>query len=430
MLISAFIISIPIIDLLTALDERLNILAIPIGTIIKLLFLIAAIAYSFRFSNKKEFFLLTSVFLIYILHAFANNIFASSGVFFDDVRLLLKYWSLFFFSIFALIYVRKNAIDKKVLLTSLSISLILYSFFIIFPTIINANFPSYYYTEEGSVGWYYSANEIGPIIILLIIFANYAIKSIGPKPIYLSSAIVGIISVSLLSTKTALMSLFLFLIIQFFVFIIKKYKRLSFINIIFLIITVCSMLFTSTTQASILQMFDKALNTQKVSSVQMVENIKASDNKSNDVAPRNDEQIVEETDVFFEKMDIIMSHRLTKTVNILEQNQDVTVPQLLFGKTYYYLNSEVKTAEIDYVDFVLHFGIVGTILFFCVIIYLIISVFKTSSLYFKFIWLLFPFIAGLAGHVLTSPSVCIYLAISLMLFYKPPLKIEEKLSNN
>ena len=47
---------------------------------------------------------------------------------------------------------------------------VIYLLFILIPNVLNLGFGSYEITKKGSIGWFYTANEVGAIISILMPF--------------------------------------------------------------------------------------------------------------------------------------------------------------------------------------------------------------------------------------------------------------------
>ena len=62
---------------------------------------------------------------------------------------------------------KKNKKDISKMLSNL---FVVYLLFILIPNVLNLGFGSYEITKKGSIGWFYTANEVGAIISILMPF--------------------------------------------------------------------------------------------------------------------------------------------------------------------------------------------------------------------------------------------------------------------
>ena len=80
-----------------------------------------------------------------------------------------------------------------------------------------------------------------------------------------------------------------------------------------------------------------------------------------------------------------------------------------------------KLIEIDYLDIIIHYGIIGFIVYFLPLIYLFVRMLKEKSKKNPEFWLylilllLELMVSSFAGHVLSAPAVSIYLVLVMYL---------------
>ena len=174
-LIYTFLITLPILDLLSSISNRITDSFFSAGMIIKGLAIIIGIIYViFISSSRKRKITLWyfGVILVYLLFYFS---FKPDLLYYENfLREINNILRFIYFPI--MLFTFLNVFDEKdfpknLMNKILFVSLIIYIIFITIPTILNINFSSYSNTAyAGSVGWYYAANEISTILLLLFPF--------------------------------------------------------------------------------------------------------------------------------------------------------------------------------------------------------------------------------------------------------------------
>lgn len=120
----------------------------------------------------------------------------------------------------------KDKLDKIMLW-----NLIFYILIIIIPTILDINFKSYSNSSyAGSVGWYFSANEVSTILLLLFPFIYLLLKK--HKLLFSILFILSLFTISLIGTKVTLFGI---IIITFLIFITTLLKKKRILNEIVII---------------------------------------------------------------------------------------------------------------------------------------------------------------------------------------------------
>lgn len=283
---------------------------------------------------------------------------------------------------------------------------VIYLLFILVPNVLNLGFGSYEITKKGSIGWFYTANEVGAIISILMPFYLNEIINKKNKPIIFLSIIIIFYTLTAMGTKGPLLSFGIILIyyfIKYYKKIIKekKYKTLgitttSFIIVIFALI----MIIPKTTFYKNIIIHLDFLKVEKISDFK---NPKIIDH-------------------------FIFSQRLTFLNNTVKIYNKSPISSKLLGIGYIdnYGTDQVsmKMIEMDYFDILFRQGIIGIVIIFGGIVMMINKKKRTKKINDVYLLSLFLSIilALLTGHVITSPSVSIYVALIIDLIYNENIK--------
>ncbi len=381
-IISIFLLLEPLIDIFTSLQINFNITSFSLGIIFKFLFLLVILYYYIfivKIKNKK---IIIYIFLISFFVFF--NLFIVNGFAFENVSGLFR---IMFFPISLLfiyeIYKHKNKVINKKILRLVAL---FYSLFIIVPVLTNTAFDSYAVAKKGSLGWFYSANEISAILAILLpsifyyTFEKFKIYKLVPL-------IIVIISIFIIGTKTPLVSLLLCLLFFFVKYIIKCFFKKSYkkiICILFLFLTGLSLSIIFIPKTNIYKNTVIHLNFLKIEKVQELFDYKTIDH-------------------------FVFGRRLTFLSENNEFYANSSFDKKLFGIGFC---EEEKLVEMDIFDIFYRTGILGFMLFLLPVIQLLKHYKKNDKKYILSI-LMVLFSSVLAGHVLTAPSVSILVSIIL-----------------
>ncbi len=413
----------PVIDVLTAIMLHVFKIDFTIGVILRMIFL-GFMIYYLLFLNKnkdkkKSIIYIGIIFVYFILYSL-NIIFTKDiNCLSYEIKSLIKcfYFPILLISIYEIFSERKTKITPKLLRTLF----VIYSLLVFVPNILGIGFDSYSVTKSGSIGWFYTANEISAIISILMPIFIYCI--LEKKNIYLNifSLFILLYILTSMGTKGPLLS---FLIIVFYylirylkgIFKKKKYKSLGIVGLLFLLIFAFSILIIPKTN------FYKNI----VVHLEFLEVDSVSD-------------IVTSPKVIDH---FIFSQRLTfwNKTNKLYLKSNISSEFLGIGYIDNYSTDDVtmKMVEMDYVDLFYRHGIIGFIIFMIPFISVLVRIIK---LYFKnpkyndknkimgsymLSVVLALVLAFLTGHVITSPSVSIFVALIFNLFYNELCKGEVK----
>ncbi len=395
LIITIFILIGPILDLLTGVCIHTLKINFTIGIIVRVLFLLfICIVTIFIFKKKKLIIPYLIIGLYFIFYTLGIIIYKNSIGLFFEIQNLVKVF--YFPIIFLALYSIKDKVDieNKILIKVLFLYLIL----ILIPTVFGIGYKTYEITKKGTLGFFNSANEISGIISILtpIIFIIFKDKKNILLKILLGVAY--LIVILMMGTKTPLLSL-CFTIGVYLAYLTiesirkKKYKRII-ITISILIIGVFGLIL-------ILPKTNFYKNIKTHLDFLEVENI---------------------TDIFKDKK-LIDHFIFSQRLSFLEKENKLYNKSNLYLKTFGigYLKpngEETKMIEMDYFDIFYHHGIIGFIIYFSIIIYLIIKNIKFNKTFegymYKTSFLLAIILSFFTGHIITAPSVSIIVTILLL----------------
>lgn len=415
MIIMLFILTGPMIDLLTGVCLHYFHIQFTIGTIIRTLFLIWICLTSLFIYKKKALLVPYFIGAIYcIFYIIGIFLYKKSGLYIEIQNLIKVIY-------FPILLISFYSIKEEIKLTKLLLFTVLffYLIFIFVPTIFNIGYKTYEVTKIGTLGFFNSANEIGGIISILTPILFYILST--SKKYCLKGAILGIylVVILMMGTKTPLLIFIMTLglsIIYLFIDYIKQknYKKIFILSLImFAGITSLLGILPQTNFYKNIKTHLKFLKVKDITEIVEKE---------------------EYVDHF------IFSQRLTFLKKERKLYQKANSYQKLFGVGYLNNGKETKRIEMDYFDIYYSHGIVGFILISIMIIWILYQLAKakiplTYENYMMKTSLLYIFILSFfTGHIITTPSVSLIAsAIIILLFPKEKesiLVIGNKVKNN
>lgn len=457
-IIITFLLLQPLIDIFTTLSMNIFKSGVTFGLVIRGFFLLILLYYVLFSPDIKKNKKLVVVFtlLFYYAALYLLNILILKG--FPVLFLELKYFiKTFYFPItlLCLYTIYSSSKDKLIIKSSIfSILTLTYIGFILLPILTGSSLASYGGIKTGTTGWFYAGNEIGSIIAILL--PLLLIHFFKHKKI-ISSHIVTFLSIYIaliIGTKVPFLGLLFLLIYFVFYFSISFFftknkinKRLLLTPIITGIIIFLLILPTSNAGTNL------SIHINLIGESQLIETIerklginfgKKPVEKDPD-SKENDNPTVPSIPHKYEPSNLIFSSR---NVYLLNTKKDYDNSSLLvkfigmgFINNYGSSDQNLKAIEMDFHEIFYRYGVIGFIVYFSIPLFLLALIFKKTFLNFKrvikdsyFITLLFSLVLGLgiafiAGHVLTAPSVSIYLSVIMIVLYFKPLN-ETKDANN
>ena len=439
-----FVLLLPIIDLITSIQTRINPGGISIGMLIKGIILIISIFYVVFLSSSKYkkisiwyFFIIACFLLLYF--GFKIEL-LNINYLFNEVKYLFRIIYMPIVFVFLLTYFDEYGFDKKLFIVTMIITLIEYTILLITPLLLNIAFESYEGGLGGYVGWFYAANEISVIMVMLLPFIYYLLNIKFKYNILLIIPVFYVITA--IGTKVTFLGTIIIAILALIFILVKfgfKYNKYILGGIFILAVTIFFFFFAN--KITINNVKDLAaqedfvfVDTPVIDNNQ--EDIIEGESNDNVVAPPSDDTNLPQnsyTKEFFKKIiSFLLSSRdvyYLQTKNIYEATYQFDYPLLGMGfsNTEQINNVNIdKLIEMDYLDLYYHSGLLGLAIVLMPYLYIglliLKSLFKSMLtkdqlyyvLYNSIIVCMVLGIAGVAGHVLYSPAVSIYLALYLM----------------
>lgn len=404
----------PFIDLTSAITTRFTDVSISIGAILKGLLLIFLVIYTLFFSKSKYrkvsvIFIILSI-IFSICYLVTKPMFWSLEVVFNETNYLVKF--LFFpISFFAFLCIFDDvSFDKKNIEKLMLYTIITYSILLIIPILTSSSFNTYENGLYGMVGWFYAANEISTILVLLFPFSYLLISN---KRKYLFLGILPILLViSYVGTKVTLFGL---IISGFIVLVIsylhnKKILRNPFISCLLIFIVILIINFGSYTIKNFFTVLDTPSETEEIYECVGCEELPG-------------DSLLTKIKKYGLRLLSQRNYFLQNTNEIYLNNFNTET--LLFGIGFND-NEEInninvtKLIEMDILDIFYHFGVIAVILFFVPFLFLTYLLIKdkfklTKERVFYILMILMSLgISTVAGHVYMAPAVSIYVVIYCM----------------
>lgn len=412
----------PILDLLTSLMTRFIDFPMTIGMAIRGLFLFTMVIYLFfvnKSVHKKK-----SIIYLGILCIFSVMYFITKSDIFKvnflktEIIYLFKYM---YFPITALCLINvfdELKLEKEKVFKVCVFEAVLYSALIILPEVTNTAFSSYIGNNKGTVGWFYAANEIGAIMVALFPFLYYLLFQ--REGIIKTSIIfiIVILAMTLLGTKTSFLGMLITEVIYalYFLFNYKKNRAYG-LKWSIIIIVISFGLIPNIPAVKNLQNAISESSHIKEEYQEKKDKEKDYDKKYNINSPGAKRLIM-----------VVLSSRDKYFFDTLEIYENSSSSDKLFGIGFVNRN-EIndkkieKLIEIDPLDILFHYGLIGFIIYFSPLIYVAyrtiksifknkfrLSFFKLTNIY---VIGIITLISMIAGHVYSAPAVSIYVSFAM-----------------
>ena len=406
-LIIIFLYCQPFLDIIASILIKNNISNF-ITSGIRILFMLYLTIYLIiiPYENKKKTLIYIGLLLFnLIIHTSIILIYKDLGALSYEVRNTLStFYFTFVLLSFMTIYKESN-FNKK----HLKNIYLIYVILTFIPNILGIGYDSYWHSKVGSAGWFYSANVLGSIIIILLPTILPEFKN-DKKIVQILISLITLYVIFSIGTKTPVLGLFLIISTNLIYLFYKKIKEKNKKWII------------SLTTFIVVSLLGITLILPKTS---FYENIQI---HLNYLKKQNTNIISKE---FLDHF--IFSQRLTfENTTRKNYNKSHTLEKI-FGIGYIenYATDEVniKEIEIDYFDIFYREGIIGFILFFIPVIYIITKNLKGTKLTYKKVnkittISLILLLALFQGHIFITPAVSIFVALILTINSLNTLKKE------
>ncbi len=424
----AFILSFPFIDVLTSLITRFYAPPISIGIIIKGMFLaylfIYVIYHLFKGSEKRLLILTFIYFLLFLFWLFCflfNRIeYLTFSNIISEIILVFKYFSFIITLILMYLFVKYNKFGLTDFINVMNVTFICYIIIMLIPFITDTGFPSYRISPNiGTSGWFYSANEIGAILLLLLNHALSQLKKNNSLTNYLFIPMAIFLTLEI-GTKVVLFGVIFILIFHFGINLLNfKNSKLKYFLII---LPISFLLIINSAPIKNIQLNVTNEATKNPNSLENIDPDSGIPNYDIESTPIFD--FCETNDLLAKITSgrnyfICSNYKIYGSSDLSIQLTGIGISDIeLFG------NKNInKLIEIDIFDILFRFGLIGFIIYFLpfgLIFYLIFKnifkhrLFNLDILNYFFIILMQLGISLIAGHVLGAPSVSIYLAVTII----------------
>lgn len=391
----------------------------PVSELVRGSMLGIAIIYLFFYTNKNKktqlgLTYITIVFTFFLIHLYINSLEKEQFSLIIEVTHVIKTG---YFIVMLLTYLSiirswsKGKNWEAILLNIITLNMVQIIIIMLLATLTDTAKRTYQMlAKAGHTGWFFSGNELGVILAVGIcfLFLNYIEAEHNKKQKYFFILILLLTGVMLVvGTKVSLFSAissWITVIILTLIRLIKK--KNNGINVIVLCVAAIFMLiFIPVTPAG---------HNTNMRGFGM---FRTSENLTNDL----------EGEVEFVLEDVL-SGRSEFLQETRSQYQNATISQQLFGMGYGGNQADPKLIEMDFLDWFFGFGVIGFILLFIPIVMLVVQILIRIL---KLKWEILsptPIIISLsillvfgssfiAGHVLSSPAVSIYLVLAIAYLY-------------
>ena len=381
-LLVLFLVCQPLLDSLTCIQIKSNWSFISISALVRGLFFLYVLYYLWKEKKDRK---IIYLYLVYCVLEIAMQYLVFKNSLSVEVANLMQVFYLGFLIMFFKSY-KNEYLNTKLLV----FIYYLYISLIIGPFILGFGYYAweFYPEKSGYYGLFYGANEISAILVILFpIVLDYLLRC---KKYIISgiSIILSFICAYLVGTKTMLLGFIMTLLYLLIPFLYKYYKKFSwkykicFIGVVVLILILGCLILPHT---PVYKNIALALDYFKIDSSNIFS--------------------------YYGINKMIFSGRLEFVVNIFNELRWLGPLYYIFGIGKSILIS-LKGVEIDLFDILFTLGILGFI-FYLVFMYNSVKDTKLSGVY-RYTFILGLLISLIAGHVLISTNVSIYLAL---LFY-------------
>ena len=404
----------PILDVITSICSKTNSYLVSVGMIVKGLFLFYLIIFvlfkSKSHYKKNSIIFLIFLFLFSIIYVTSKNDLTGIQMLFDEFINLFKFLFLPVTFLGLLNYFDENKNLVNSLKSILKTNIVLYSLLIVIPYITNTDFSAYDRINVGSSGWFYSANEISAILVMLFPFLYIEMEK---RKYNILFTIITLLAVMLTGTKVGSIGIILtMLFLTIYKFKLNKIKDIFTHFCLIIIAALVSVMMFSTVD-------------------QKYEAIEKENGMSNQII------IIEENESLINWHNFLEKHRLENIffkifsgrdaffISIYDIYKASPVNEKLFGIGFSNRpsinNSNIeKMIESDILDILFRFGIIGFLLIiipFVVTFKKILNNNQKENIKYVFTIILIICISTISGHVLLSPAVAIYLVLLMMLIF-------------
>lgn len=228
----------PIIDAINSIISRNFTISFSIGMLAKAIFILYLFTYFvFQVENsksKKVFFYYTGALAIWFVLFLGNRIgLLNISNIFNECVYIFKYYYSVIILVLLYYFCKGNKFDNEKIKKLMLLSFFVYTALLFIPYITGTAYNSYKIgLNAGKVGWFFTANEVGAIMLALLYFAID--KALTSKKLFFIIILLGIFSTLEIGTKITLLGVFLLL----GYFAIKNLIKFNKNNILYLLVII------------------------------------------------------------------------------------------------------------------------------------------------------------------------------------------------
>lgn len=388
----------PLIDLITSLSAKYSQLSISIGALTKTTFmfvLMIYLIYYFSTQNKWFFAIVIGSYLSIFITLIINFFLKSNYIFFTELNFALKtsyYLTMIYSSIFLF---NRGKVIKGVIYRAIKIISIIIGVSYWFSIMSRTAFDSYEYGGAGYSGWFFSANELSVIVIVLLGLTVMNLTLDQTLTAWISFILV-LSMVPMIGTKTAFLGggiiLFISVIYALLDFKTQASRMKNILLLVVAIIYVC-----------LIPLTPIASKTADLQSQLYINQMPMKD--SQDKTSGFFQRILSSRDIYFDsiKEDYRAANGVRKTFGLGYSGDYTNKPEVI---------------EMDFFDLFFSYGVIGSMFLIAPLLYAIYNILFLQWNR-RYIILLVTLglvlgIASLAGHVIFAPAVMTYIAILLV----------------
>lgn len=388
----------PVIDLITSLSNQFNILTIgALSRTMIMAVLFVYITYHFIHTRKKIYWLFAGSFTAILIMIIVNFLLKENFFLFQEINFALKtayFVTMIFLSI---LMIEQKRLKKQLLYQAVKIISMIVGTSYWLAIVTDSSIQSYTYDSVGYSGWFFAANELSVMVIILLGLSMSNLLFDQTFTAWLAF-ILNISMLPMIGTKTSFLG-GLFLLALWAIYLLFRYKLQIWKHkhaLLFFLIVILFICFIPISPI--------ASNTAQT---------------DHEIKPSAETETEPET--AYEGSALIQKLLSSRNIYFQDTKTDYMEAKGLrkaFGLGYAGdYKQEPKLIEMDFFDLFFSYGIIGSIFLILPLIYLLKLIFTAMfPVNIEKITLITTLgicfaIASLAGHVLFAPSVMTYTAI-------------------
>ena len=364
-LIYLFFLLLPLLDLITSIMIRIYPFPFSIGVVIKSIFVLIMIYYVIFKSSSKYRKISLVYLLIIILYSIFSLVLKANYLNWTTLITEINYLAKIMFYPILLVcflcYFDDKKLSKIEIIKLLIINFLTYILCLFIPLITNTGFDTYSTGLNGTIGWFYSADEISIILIILFPFIYRLLNSKKKKSLIIM--FIAILIISTIGTKESMIGIVITSLILFIISLFKRKNKKYFISS-FIIMIFSLIIFFSSSSLNNLKISNDLNNNQIITNEKIeqeknlikeeIEKLNVKDSKIENSISYTLSKLTTDKDLYFRA-----------TYKIYQKNFNIKT--LLFGIGY--TNNEIyksfaieKLIEIDILDILFHAGLIAVII--------------------------------------------------------------------